>query len=40
MLPASVSSVFTKSRGARVNPPLHKIDLVYGVNVKSHDVKR
>ena len=40
MLPASMSPLYTKSRGVRVNHPLHKFDLVYRVNVKSHDVKR
>lgn len=47
MPPASVSPVYTKSRGVRVNHPLHKCDLVYRVrvnsltlNVKSHDVQR
>ena len=35
-----MSPVYTKSRGVRVNHPLHKFDLVYWVNVKSHDVKR
>lgn len=40
MPPASMSPVYTKSRGVRVNHPLHKCDLVYRVNVKSHDVQR
>ena len=40
MFPASMSTVYTKSRGVRVNHPLYKFDLVYRVNVKSHDVKR
>ena len=40
MPPASMSPVYTKSRGVRVNHPLLKCDLVYRVNVKSHDVQR
>ena len=36
----AISPVYSKSRGVRVNHPLHKFDLVYRVNVKSHHVKR